>query len=85
MNREFRKGLSRDSNGNYFLYEELDLDWKEKEKIRSEINTSYRRYNGVSIGVHVSYGLDDKAYEYYFENHGFDDINIFMRMEHGEE
>ncbi len=73
----------RDSRGNFFEYEEADFDWREKEKIRSEINTNYSKYRGKPIGIHLSYGLDDKSYKYYFENHGFDDINIFIRSEFG--
>lgn len=74
-----------DSFGQYFEYPEADFDWREKEKIRTEINTNYRKYNGKSIAVHLSYGLDGKSYKYYFENHGFDDINIFIRNEFGED
>ena len=57
----------RDSRGNYFEYEEADFDWREKEKIRSEINTNYSKYRGKPIGIHLSYGLDDKSYKYYFK------------------
>lgn len=75
----------KDSYGNYFRYGEADFDWREKEKIRAEINTNYSKYRGKVIAVHRSYGLDDRAYKYYFENHGFDDINIFIRKEYGDE
>lgn len=68
-----------------FLYEEADFDWREKEKIRSEINTNYSKYEGKRLAVHLSYGLDGKSYKYYFENRGFDDINIFIRREFGGE
>ncbi|MCR5651284.1 MAG: hypothetical protein K6F86_08915 [Lachnospiraceae bacterium] len=71
----------RDSYGNYFDHDETDIEWKEIEKIRAEINTNYSRYRGKSYCIHISFGLDDRAYKYYFENHGFDDINIYLRTE----
>ncbi len=71
----------RDSYGNYFEFPEAELSWKELEKIRAEINTQYSKYRGEPAGLHRSYGLDNKAYTYYFENHGFDDINIYYREE----
>ena len=74
----------RDSYGNFFEYEEADFDWREKEKIRAEINTNYSKYRNKPIAVHRSYGIDDRSYMYYFENHGFDDINIFIREEFGD-
>ena len=30
-------------------------------------------------GLHTSFGIDGKVYVYWFENHGFNDYNIFMR------
>ena len=77
--------LPIDSKGRYFVFVEADFDWREKEKIRSEINTNYSKYRDIRLGVHISYGIDDKAYKYYFENHGFDDINIYARLEYGDE
>ena len=71
----------RDSHGNYFEYDAVYLEWREAEKIRTEINTNYSRYCGKVYCIHVSYGLDCRAYKYYFENHGFDDINIYLRIE----
>lgn len=64
-----------------FLFPEADICWKEKEKIRSEINTNHTKYSGKSFCVHLSYGLDGNAYAYFFENHGFDNINIYARTE----
>ena len=69
-----------DKNGFPFELPEADFDWKEKEKIRSEINTNYIRYRGKEFAAHFSYGLDDMPYVYYFENRGFDDINIYYRQ-----
>ena len=68
-----------DNRGRPFVFPEADFDWREKEKIRSEINTYYGKYQGREICMHYSYGIDDGAYIYYFENRGFDDINIFVR------
>lgn len=79
-----KKRLPKDSMGRYFEFEEADFDWREKEKIRSEINTNYSRYKDIKMGVHISHGIDDKTYKYYFENHGFDDINIYARLEYGD-
>ena len=64
-----------------FHYLEADIPWKEKEKIRHEINNVYARYDGLSVIAHRSVGLDNHYYIYYVENHGFDDYNIFMRVE----
>ena len=49
----------RDSYGNFFEYEEADFDWREKEKIRAEINTNYSKYRNKPIAVHRSYGIID--------------------------
>lgn len=74
----------RDSHGNFFEYDEADFDWMEMEKIRAEINTNYSKYRGKPYAMHISFGLDNYTYKYFFENHGFDDINIFARIEHGD-
>lgn len=63
-----------------FRYTEEELPWREKEKIRHEINTFYAKYRGLPIIVHRSIGLDGKYYLYYVENWGFDNFNIFMRL-----
>ena len=70
-----------DSQGKQFLYEEADISWQEKEKIRHEINTYYKKYQDLPLIAHRSVGLDGNYYIYYVENHGFDDINIFYRLE----
>ncbi len=53
--------------------------------IRSEINTNYGKYAGKILAVHISYGFDGETYKYYFENRGFDDINIFIREKYGDD
>lgn len=53
----------------------------EYAKIYSEINTNYGKYEGKPFAVHISYGIDDISYLYYFENHGYNEYNIYMRVE----
>lgn len=62
---------------NYF--ETLYLPKAEYAKIVSEINTNYGKYEGKMFAIHTSYGIDNRAYHYYFENHGFDKYNIYMK------
>ena len=58
---------------------EDDFGWQEKEKIRSEINTYYSKYLGKKYCIHLSYGLDHRAYAYYFINNGFDEYEFRVR------
>ena len=56
------------------------LPHKEYGKICSEINSVYdARYKGKKIAAHPSFGVDGRAYVYWFENRGFNDYNIFRR------
>lgn len=55
------------------------LDPKEKVKIEHEINSNYSKYNGQEYCVHYSYGIDNIAYRYFFENHGFSKYNIYLK------
>lgn len=64
-----------------FIYNAFTLSSVEFAKICSEINTNYGKYKGKRFAMHASYGIDNKAYWYYFENRGFDDYNIYMRVE----
>lgn len=64
-----------------FIYNTFPLGSVEFAKIYSEINSNYTKYEGVPFAVHASYGVDNKAYWYYFENHGYNDYNIYMRIE----
>ena len=53
----------------------------ECRKIFSEINRIFDiQYKGKRIAAHTSFGIDGKAYVYWFENHGFDNYNIFLRV-----
>lgn len=62
-----------------FRYETFILSKKEYAKIIGEINTNYSKYEGKPFAIHMSYGLDKKAYWYYFENHGYHNYNIYMK------
>lgn len=53
----------------------------EYAKIVSEVNTSYGKYDGKKLAIHASFGVDNRAYWYYFENHGYNKYNIYMRVE----
>ncbi len=64
-----------------YRYKTFYLASKEYAKIISEINTNYGKYEGKRYCVHMSYGIDNKAYFYYFENFGFDHYNIYQRVE----
>ncbi len=70
-----------DSNGNPFTKPVFWLDSREYCKICSEINQVYDvQYYNKRIAAHVSFGIDGRAYVYWFENHGFEEYNIFMRV-----
>lgn len=62
-----------------FEFPTYRLNPLEKSKIEHEINTNYIKYNGMEFCVHYSYGLDNKSYKYFFENHGFNDYNFYNR------
>lgn len=66
-----------------FYYNTFILSRSEYAKIISEINTNYSRYKGLPLAIHKSYGIDNEAYWYYFENHGYNDYNIYMRTKAG--
>lgn len=61
-----------------FVYNTFILDRAEYAKICREINTNYSKYEGKTYAVHISYGIDNKPYWYYFENHGYDNYNIYI-------
>ena len=73
--------LPLDFKGDSFSRPTFWLEQKEYAKICSEINTIYEtQYRGKRIAAHTSFGIDGKAYVYWFENHGFNDYNIFSRV-----
>lgn len=68
-----------DSKGVFYTKPSFWLNPKEYAKIRSEINQIYEiQYKNKQIAAHTSFGIDGKAYVYWFENHGFDEYNIFL-------
>ena len=70
-----------DANGLPFSKPAFWLHPKEYGKIISEINNIYdMQYEGQKICAHPSFGIDGIAYIYWFENHGFNDYNIFQRV-----
>ncbi len=52
----------------------------EYAKIIGEINTNFGLYEGKSEAIHLSYGIDDVPYVYYFENRGYNCYNIYNRV-----
>ena len=62
-----------------FLYPTFHLEHREYAKIISEINTNYGKYKSIPFPTHVSYGIDNRPYVYWLENHGFNDYNIYMK------
>lgn len=64
-----------------YLFSTFYLNSAEYAKICSEINSNYAKYKGKPFAVHASYGMNNKAYLYYFENHGYNKYNIYMRIE----
>lgn len=72
----YSKERRKDLSGKYFLYPTLILPKKEYAKICSEISTNYDLYAGNDFDIHCS--SDDSGYHnYYFENRGFGDYNIY--------
>lgn len=75
------KFLPLDSNGIPFSQPTYWLHPKEYGKICSEINQIYEtQYKEIPVAIHPSFGLDGMAYIYWFENHGFADYNIFLKL-----
>ncbi len=68
-----------DSNGKPFLFPTMELDKSEYVRIVSEINTCYTMYRDQEFCVHDSYDIHDGAFSYYFENHGYNDYNVFAK------
>ena len=80
MNKK-KHEIKYDTRGKPFSRPVFWLDPDEYAKICSEINDVFEsQYKGQSVCSHRSYGTDGNAYMYWFENHGFDDYNIFMRF-----
>ncbi|MCR5837063.1 MAG: hypothetical protein K6G88_11200 [Lachnospiraceae bacterium] len=73
--------LPADSKGIPFSKPTFFLPMREYTKIVSEINNLYKaRYKGKRICTHISFGIDGNSYIYWFENHGFNEYNIYLRV-----
>lgn len=75
-----------DKNGKPFKHTTLNLHEKEYGQVMHEMNDDYdRTYKHERIFIHstvVESGPDKgKYFDYYVENHGFNDYNIFDREE----
>lgn len=73
--------IKLDTKGKHFRFSTFNLAKDEFAKIISEINSNYDSFKGKEIAFHASVGLDNRYYIYYFENHGFNDYNIFNKFE----
>lgn len=70
----------KDSSGvSYQRPRAKNVSPKEHAKLEHEINTIYHaKFEGEPTGMIVSYNPDNgKAYNYYFESHGFNEYNIY--------
>ena len=75
-----KRDLPLDTNGRPFSLPSLRLEPKEYSKILSEINLVYEvQYKDKSISAHPSFGIDGRQYVYWFEIHGFNDYNIYLK------
>ena len=73
--------LPVDSKGRKYTRQTFWLEPDEYSKIKSEINQIYEvKFKGKRICAHTSFGIDGYAYVYWFENHEFDEYNIFQRV-----
>ena len=64
-----------------FTFATYYLNSHEYAKIISEINTNYSKYKGLWFCVHNSSDVNGTACRYYFENRGYNDYNIYSKME----
>ncbi|MBP5331862.1 MAG: hypothetical protein J6Y89_08435, partial [Lachnospiraceae bacterium] len=62
-----------------FIFETYYLNIREYAKIISEINTEYEKYRDIQFAAHISYDISDTPCVYLFENHGFNNNNIYMK------
>ena len=76
-----KQNLPLDANGVPFTKPAFWLHPMEYRKICSEINQGFDvHHKGERICTHTSFGIDGKVYVYWFENHGFDNYNIYLRV-----
>ncbi len=74
------KTYKLDSNGRPFEFPVYYLTPKEYGKIVSEINTNYSKYEGKNIAVHYSHDPRYNSFKYFFENHGYNDYNVYAKQ-----
>lgn len=75
------QNIPLDENGIPFSKPSFWLDMKEYQKIISEINCVYDvKFKNKLFCTHTSFGIDGVAYVYWFENHGFNNYNIYLRV-----
>ncbi|MEE3482119.1 MAG: hypothetical protein VZQ80_09065 [Lachnospiraceae bacterium] len=75
------KDVPLDANGYPFERPSFWLEPQEYGKIISEINALYNsQYKGSQYCAHLSFGIDGVGYVYFFENHGFNNYNIYQRV-----
>lgn len=73
--------LPVDANGKPFSMPSFWIEPKEYGKIIREINqVYYAQYADKRKALHASFGLDGQPYIYWFENHGYNNYNIFFRV-----
>ena len=76
-----KNNLPLDANGFPFENQTFWLSATEYSKIYSEINLIYdAQYKNKKIATHTSFGIDGMTYVYWFENHGFNNYNIYLRV-----
>lgn len=70
-----------DENGVPFSKPAFRIDIEEYRKITSEINSVYNvKFKNKLLCAHTFFGIDGIAYVYWFENHGFNNYNIYLRV-----
>ena len=70
-----------DSKGRFFRHPTFYLNPAEYAKVISEINNNYDLYKDKRYCFHASVGIDNQYHYYMFENHGFNDYNIFDKFD----
>ena len=76
-----KSNLPLDTKGYPFAHMPFILSAQEYKKVYSEINQLYfAMYESQPFCTHTTCGPDGYVYHYWFENHGFNDYNIYLRV-----
>ena len=75
-----KKDVRLDANGKPFKYPTYLLAREEFARVTSEINSNYSAYANKKYATHYSVDMSGKFCFYLFENHGFDDFNIYEKF-----